>query len=128
MLIHCSCLWGEIYGLQPATRFGRFQLLSLPPFENVVPDWLKLSIKGTGKPEEPCLDQRHLAKPAKQWRWSASFQSPADLLAIAAEGQIVDHAADEAVTEIDLRRRPIDLLPIGQRKIRGAHFRPQTIG
>ena len=45
-----------------------------------------------------------------------------------AEGKIIDHAGREAVVEIDLRQRPVQLLPIGERKIWRAEQRAQTIG
>src|SRR5271170_3934173 len=51
-LIHWSALWLAAPVAQPEIRLGRFQLLSLPPFWKKTPDWLLVSIRGTGNPEE----------------------------------------------------------------------------
>ena len=51
-LIHWSLPWFALFVLQPATWLGRFQLFPLPPFWKKEPDWLLLSINGTGNPEE----------------------------------------------------------------------------
>ena len=41
-----------VAGVAISNLVGRFQLLPLPPFWKKEPDWLLLSIKGTGNPEE----------------------------------------------------------------------------
>src|SRR5271168_1510224 len=50
-LICCSLVWFALGAKQPATLSGRFQLFPLPPFWKKEPDWLLLSISGTGNPE-----------------------------------------------------------------------------
>ena len=119
-MIHCSLPWSALSGSQPATRSGRFQLLPLPPFLKVVPDSLMLSIKGTGNPEE-ILSIRVTWK-LPRMALVTVIPTAAELLS-AAEGQIVNHAAGEAVIEIDLRQGPIQLLPVGKREKGGAESR-----
>ena len=81
-----------------------------------VPDWLTLSIRGTGNPEEILSMTRELE--ASEKRVGHVVPIAAELLS-AAEGQIVNDAAGEAVVEIDLRQAPIQALPVGKREIMG---------
>src|SRR5271168_2434245 len=50
-LICCSLVWPALGAKQLGARSGRFQLFALPPAENAAPDWLTVSIRGTGNPE-----------------------------------------------------------------------------
>ena len=72
------------------------------------------------------LDQRRSANPPRMALVTA-FQSPPNCFALA-ERQIVDDAAGEAVIEIDLRQRPIEVLPVGQREVGRAQLRSQAVG
>src|SRR5271165_7002442 len=42
-------------------------------------------------------------------------------------GQLVNHAGDEIVVEVDLRQRPVQLLPVGQGEVRGAYRSAQAV-
>src|SRR5579871_4441801 len=70
-----------------------------------------------GEPRRDSLDNGHL--PIAEQGVRSSIPIVAELSA-ATEREIVDHAAYETVIEIDLRQRPIQVLPVGEREVRSA--------